>query len=156
MTGADAITAERAAARVRAIYTDAAAWALYEDALPTLAELTKSGWTQVVLSNHVPELRLMMNGLGLAPYIAALFNSAETGVEKPHPDAFRQVLETLPSGCTTWMIGDSLKADVLAAESAGIDAILVRSAHPQAKRCCQSLTLACDILRTTRGPEVTT
>lgn len=37
-------------------------------------------------------------------------------------------------------------SDMLGAEAASMNAILVRSAHPQAKRCCQSLTDALTIL----------
>ena len=37
-----------------------------------------------------------MQHLGLTSRIAYLFNSAETGYEKPHPRAFQIALETLP------------------------------------------------------------
>jgi FMN phosphatase YigB (HAD superfamily) len=38
------------------------------------------------------------------------------------------------------MIGDSVHADVVGAEAAGMTAVLVRSTHPRAKRCCKNLT----------------
>lgn len=146
VTEADAGTAERVARRVPGIYADPSTWALYPDTIAVLDSLRRSGWTQVVLSNHVPELSSILAGLGLSPFFGRTFNSAETGVEKPHPAAFRQVLDTMPTGGQVWMIGDSLAADVLPAEALGMHAILVRAEHPQAPRCCRSLTNALGVL----------
>lgn len=151
VTETDAGTAERVARRVPGIYADPTSWAVYPDTIAVLDSLQRAGWTQVVLSNHVPELSSILAGLGLSRFFARTFNSAQTGVEKPHPDAFRQVLETMPTGGPVWMVGDSLEADVLPAEALGLRAILVRTEHPRAPRCCQSLTRALDLL--TRGPQ---
>ena len=146
LTQADAGTAALVARRVRDAYTSPTSWSLYGDTRPVLDALSRAGWVQLVLSNHVPELSAICTTLGLSPYFARIFNSAETGVEKPHPRAFRQVLDVVPYGSPVWMVGDSLQADVLAAEAAGIKAILVRSVHPQAERCCLSLTDALAML----------
>lgn len=53
-----------------------------------LSELRKRGWRHVVLSNDVPELGAIMTHLGLDGLIEATVNSAQTGYEKPHPEAF--------------------------------------------------------------------
>jgi len=140
LTQADASAAMSAARGVRAIYTDPTAWELYPDVHPVLDALASLGWVQVVLSNHVPELPKILDGLGISRYIARTFNSAETGVEKPNPEAFRQVLQLVPSGSRVWMVGDSVNADVLGAEAVGVNAILARGEHPRASRCCQSLS----------------
>jgi len=130
----------RAMAReARAVYTDPARWALYDDTLPALALLSARGWRHVVLSNHVPELRAIVRHLGLAPHLAGLFNSAETGYEKPHPRAFEIVLQRFPGARRVWMIGDSLAADVEGARRVGIPAILVRKRHEGVEYCCDSL-----------------
>jgi putative hydrolase of the HAD superfamily len=147
LTGADTGVATKVAARIRAIYAEPSSWTLYDDALPALQAFAKAGWTQLVLSNHVPELPAIIEALGLGPYLARIFNSADTGIEKPNQLAYRLVLAGLPPDAPAWMIGDSLQSDVLAAEAAGMNAVLVRSTHPLAKRCCASLTEAFDLLR---------
>ena len=65
------------------------------------------------------------------PHLAAIFNSAQTGYEKPHPQAFRNVLAWLPEPEAVWMIGDNYTADVLGAQAVGLPGILVRETHPE-------------------------
>ena len=146
LTQGDEIVSTRAARRVREFYTDPCSWELYADVCPVLDAFARTGWKQVVLSNHVPELPLILDGLGLSRYLVRIFNSAVTGVEKPNPIAYRQVLEIVPNGSSVWMVGDTFSADVLGAEAAGMNAILVRSVHPLAKRSCRSLTETLAIL----------
>ena len=92
-----------------------------------------------MLSNHVPELSGLVRGLGLDGRIFRIFNSAETGHEKPHPEAYRTVLGSLVDPESVWMVGDSVRADVLGAERAGIPAVLVRRFHPDAARYSEDL-----------------
>lgn len=114
-------------AHVRAAYLDPAGWQVYDDALPTLEALNRRGWQQVILSNHVPELPALVDQLGLGPLVSAVYTSAALGVEKPHPAAFRAVLDAVPMHAQAWMIGDSLRADVGGAAAVGLPAILVRT-----------------------------
>lgn len=137
--GIGALRAQRMARQVRRIYPDPTYWRLFEDTLPGLQQLSTEGWTHVMLSNHAPELRAILRQLRLEGYFAAILNSAETGYEKPHPQAFRQVLAALGSPSRIWMIGDSTTADIAGAEAVGIPGILVRRHHPQATYCCQEL-----------------
>lgn len=127
------------AARVRSVYTDVAEWRLYDDTKDTLRELLEEGWHHAILSNHVPELPSLIEGLGLGSLICCIVNSAETGFEKPHPRAFHAVLAALEDPSEVWMIGDSINADVLGAESVGLRAILVRSEDVRALRRAESL-----------------
>jgi putative hydrolase of the HAD superfamily len=138
--GVEAGRAQALARRVRAEYIDLANWHMYEDTLPTLQSLCARGWRHAVLSNHVPELGDILRHLGLEAYFTHLFNSAITGYEKPHPEAFRLALATLGPVASVWMIGDNPQADVAGAEAMGIPAILVRKSHPQAPRFCPDLT----------------
>jgi putative hydrolase of the HAD superfamily len=137
--GLDEALAQAVARRFRAVYLNLDRWRLFDDVLPTLDALSAQGWTHVILSNHVPELGDIVRHLGLTSRIAFVFNSAETGYEKPHPRAFQIALETLPDVETAWMIGDSFAADVQGAELVGIPAILVRRSHSDAGRYCESL-----------------
>ena len=139
--GADEGSAREMAKAVRGEYLVPERWRLYDDAFPALEELSSRGWGHVLLTNHVPELGEILGHLGLDRRFRGIYNSAETGYEKPHPEAFRCVLEDLPSTDTVWMIGDSLEADVRGAEAAGIPAILVRRRRGGAERYyCTDLT----------------
>ena len=123
------ITASRAAClagEVRPAFVAPGDWHLFEDTIPTLAALSAKGWKQMILSNHVPELPVLVEHLGLGGHISRIFNSAETGYEKPHPSAFRNVLDVIGAADAVWMAGDSVAADVRGAEAVGIPAILVR------------------------------
>jgi putative hydrolase of the HAD superfamily len=137
--GLDEDRARVLARQFRTVYLNLDRWRLFDDVLSTLDALSAQGWTHAILSNHVPELGDMVRHLGLASRIAYVFNSAETGYEKPNPRAFQIALEALPDVETVWMIGDSFTADVQGAERLGIPAILVRRSHPDAGRYCESL-----------------
>jgi len=132
--------AKAMARKVRPVYTDLERWRLFDDVLPTLGRLAERGWSHVILSNHVPELHQIVEHLRLSPYLDKVFNSAELGYEKPHPQAFQIVLESLPHTENIWMVGDNIKADVIGAKAAGIPAILVRKYSKEAEFYCESLT----------------
>jgi len=127
---------------VRSAYCDPARWRVFEDVQPALAELSSQGWRHVVLSNHVPELPLIVAALGMAGHFDYIVTSAETGVEKPNALAFAGILDRLPCGSTAVMIGDSYEADIVGARNAGIDAILVRRPDERAARFAATL---CDL-----------
>jgi putative hydrolase of the HAD superfamily len=129
----------RLARAVRRHYLDPAHWHLFDDTLPCLDNLRAQGWRHVVLSNHVPELPELIAALGLSPYIDRVFNSADTGYEKPHPEAFRNVIGSLGTCAKICMVGDNLQADIEGAQAAGLRAILVRSRHPGSGVCCDGL-----------------
>ena len=124
---------------MRPTYLNPDRWRLFDDTLTALEALTGDGWRHVILSNHVPELSGLVEGLGLSGRFERIFNSALTGYEKPHPQAFRLVLEAFPDAGPRWMIGDSLRADVRGAEAVGIPAVLVRRYHADAERCAEAL-----------------
>jgi putative hydrolase of the HAD superfamily len=137
--GQPADEAHRLALAVRSHYLDPEYWRLFDDTLPCLEVLKAQGWRHMVLSNHVPELPELMEALGLSRHIDRIFNSADTGYEKPHPQAFRNVIESLGTRTTAWMVGDNLKADIEGAHAAGLRAILIRSKHPVTGVCCDGL-----------------
>jgi putative hydrolase of the HAD superfamily len=113
-------------------------WELFDDTLPTLGRLSEAGWKHAILSNHVPELRQIVAGLGLDEVVDFISCSAETGFEKPHAQAFASVLDSLRP-TEAWMVGDNVVADVLGAEAVGIPAVLVRRPDPRAARYAESL-----------------
>ena len=144
--GVDPPTARRLAVEVRRAYVDPRHWRLFDDATPALRELSSRGWAHLILSNHVPELPEILGNLGLARHLLEVFNSAESGYEKPHPWAFDGVLATVAGAEAAWMVGDSLAADVRGAEAVGLPAILVRSAKRGTRYHCTDLYGIADIV----------
>ena len=128
MTGNGVSTADakRLLPLIRETYLDIRTWHLYMDTVRTLKKAVSLGYANHILSNHVPELRMIVDGLGLEAYFEQVITSAETGYEKPNPNAFRAVLDQLGSSDSVCMIGDSYAADVQGARACGMDAILVR------------------------------
>lgn len=125
--GIDGASARRLASLVRERYTDArAGWRVFDDTVPALRSLSEHGWRHVILSNHVPELGQIVDGLDLGGYIEEVLCSAVTGYEKPHPEAFAAGLRLRRRGEPVWMVGDNPHADVEGAERAGIPGLLVR------------------------------
>jgi HAD superfamily hydrolase (TIGR01549 family) len=123
-----------------------AGWDVYEDTVPTLDRLRAAGWRHVILSNHVPELSAIVENLGLTTLVDAVVNSAETGYEKPHPEAFAIARRVAGEPEQLWMVGDNPIADVEGARSAGIQALLVRGAAGA------TLAAAADAISRTPGP----
>jgi len=113
---------------VRPAYIDPGSWKVYDDTFQCLEQLRSEGWRHVILSNHVPELAQIVDCLRLSPYIDRIFNSAETGYEKPHPHAFQYVMESLQPYTSIWMLGDNPVADIEGARAGGMNALLVRAA----------------------------
>jgi putative hydrolase of the HAD superfamily len=134
--GVPAAEAAVLARQFPARYTALKRWRLFPDVLPALTALAAEGWRHVLLTNHVPELPGIVDHLGLTPHLHSLFNSAQTGYEKPHPQAFRNVLDHIGAADAVWMIGDNPTADVAGAEALGIPAILARTDDPRAARRC--------------------
>ncbi len=107
---------------------------MFDDTVPALARLSGSGWSHIVLSNHVPELVDLVDGLGLARHLEHVLTSARIGYEKPHPEAFRAALHACGNPRNVWMVGDNPLADVAGAEAVALPAILVRRAGAATRR----------------------
>lgn len=137
--GIDIELAKKISIDTRYEYLDRQRWQVFEDVVPCLEKLRASGWRQVILSNHVPELEALVRELELLEYFDRVYTSALIGFEKPHPAAFDIVLNDLPASSKKVMIGDNYYADVEGATNAGIDAILVRKSNALAKVFHQSL-----------------
>jgi putative hydrolase of the HAD superfamily len=134
-----------AVSRVRSHYCDPTRFSLFADTVDALGRLKNGGWSLVILSNHVPELPSIVDGLGLRPLIDEVFTSGATGYEKPHPEAFALALgEESPSRC--FMVGDNPEADVLGAERIGLPGILVRSESAAVKRSVPDLSAAARLI----------
>ena len=98
-----------------------------------------AGWTQAIVSNHCPELESLVDGLGIGGFFDKVYSSVCTGYEKPHPRAIGLALEHFEVD-VAWMIGNSAKSDIGAADAAGIPSVLVVRDGPtplvDARRWC--------------------
>jgi HAD superfamily hydrolase (TIGR01549 family) len=102
---------------------------LFADVLPTLAALQARGYLLGIVTNRVwggEPFYEDLRAIGLLEYFdpSAIAISADLGIRKPNPRMFEHVLEFLHvSPWETAMVGDSLSADILGAQSLGIYAI---------------------------------
>jgi putative hydrolase of the HAD superfamily len=126
-THVDGEAARALAAQVRDRYTDAVSWTVYPDTKAALDSLSRSGWVHVLLSNHVPELPSLVAALGLAGHFSAILSSANLGYEKPRTECFAAAVSHLPNVKRVVVIGDSHSADMVGANAAGFEGILVRT-----------------------------
>jgi len=131
--------AEQLAYAAQARFIDLETWALYDDTIPVLMNLYEQGWKHIIVSNHVPELNIIAEHLGLASRVSSIINSAWVGYEKPHPEIYKLALEKTDGASNVWMIGDNIHADVLGAQQVGISSILVRNQDDRAKYQFQDL-----------------
>ncbi len=122
---------------VRRQYLRPDTWHLYDDTCDALSRLSDRGYAHVLLTNHVPELPRMLEVMGIAAQFVRIFNSAATGVEKPHPRAYANVIAF--TGPEAVMIGDNPRADFAGARAAGLEAILVRRQTPGIEPFCADL-----------------
>ena len=100
-----------------------------DDVVPALEALRARGLKIVVVSNANGTLRAHLDRLGLTPRFDVVLDSADEGVEKPHPRFFEIALEK--SGATretTIHIGDLYYVDVMGARNAGLRGVLLDEA----------------------------
>ncbi len=153
--GVETSLAKRMGREVRVAYAGAKQWRLYDDIIPALTQLFRASWTHLLLSNHVPELSEILDRLQINTFFAQVFNSAETGYEKPHLKAYQAVLEAAEDAESVWIVGDSVIAAIAGAAAAGIPGILVRKHHADAMYQCDGLSQVNQILEREPQPKVT-
>lgn len=105
-------------------------WFADPEAVPVLRTLSNRGLRLAMLSNatHDPLIQRLVDRLGFRPWLNPAFSSAKTGVRKPDPAAFSPILEAwdFPPAWTA-MVGDTLEADILGAQRAGMRTVWLRS-----------------------------
>jgi putative hydrolase of the HAD superfamily len=130
--GGDADAAQECALEMTRAWEQAANFELYEDVLPTLAELRKLGLKLGLVSNTGRDLDEFVTHHALE--VDAVLSSRAHGKTKPHASIFRAVLDRLgvaPGEAA--MVGDSLEDDVEGARALGLRAVLVDrdDRHPE-------------------------
>ena len=97
---------------------------LYDDALPTLAELRRRGYALGLLSNTSRDLDAFVAHHSID--VDAVLTSGAHGKTKPHASIFLRMLDLLPSDPEeTLMVGDSVEDDIDGARAVGMRAVLL-------------------------------
>ncbi len=133
------VTPEQVGPALRALYAASQAhWLLEDDTIPTLTALRTAGYKLAILSNagDDEDVQTLVDKARLRPYFDLVLTSAACGVRKPNPRIFTLALERLglePGQAA--MVGDTLGADILGAQNAGLYSIwLTRRADTPANR----------------------
>ena len=106
-------------------------WYLEEDAISTLKTLKSRGYRLGLISNTSDDNNVqgIVNRWGIRPFFETIVTSAALGIRKPDMRIFQVALDHFqvqPEAAV--MIGDSLDADILGANQAGIYSIWIT--HP--------------------------
>ena len=98
--------------------------------IPVLRELAGQGMRLGMLSNATDDclIQRLVDRLGFRPWLDPALSSAGTGIRKPDPAAFAPLLSAwnLPPQ-TVVMVGDTLEADILGAQRAGLRHVWIRA-----------------------------
>jgi len=137
--GHGAISLEELRPALRSLYAASQAhWTLEEDTLPTLQALQAAGYTLGIISNagDDEDVQTLVDKTGMRPYFDFVLSSAACGVRKPNPRIFTLALERAGLAASeAAMVGDTLGADILGAQNAGIYSIwLTRRADTPANQ----------------------
>jgi putative hydrolase of the HAD superfamily len=130
--GGDADGARACAVEMTHAWAQAENFELYEDVLPTLAELRRLGLAIGLVSNTGRDLDAFVAHHGLD--VDAAISSGAHGKTKPHESIFRAALERIgvdPHEAA--MVGDSPEDDVEGARALGMRGLLVdrEGRHPE-------------------------
>lgn len=114
------------AERVLELDTDPSMYAFFPETEETLRALRARGLKLGIISNHEWELPEMIEAMGIVPLLDGIVTSARAGYRKPHPAIFAIALEQLRlDPATTLYVGDEVRADIVGARRAGLDAALI-------------------------------
>jgi putative hydrolase of the HAD superfamily len=108
------------------LFARAECWRLFDDSVPILETLKKSGYRLAIISNWDHRLFSIVEQLGLSGYFESVIASSAVGIAKPGAGIFRKALETLKvEAAQSLHIGDSLTDDYQGATAVGMQAVLL-------------------------------
>ncbi len=103
--GVDGSLAGELAGRVREQFLKPHRYRVDPAARAALTTVAAAGWTNMVMSNHVPELEQILADLGLLELMEAVYTLARTGYEKPNRLAFLGPYRDTGEPERVWMVG---------------------------------------------------
>jgi putative hydrolase of the HAD superfamily len=109
-----------------AVFSDPAAYRLFDDVRPALRALAGRGLKLGVISNFEPWLERVLELEGVRDCFAALAISGVLGVAKPAPGIFQAALDAAGVPARACLhVGDSPEADVAGARGVGMVPVLI-------------------------------
>lgn len=103
-------------------------WKVEADAIDTLATLREAGFPMGILSNAADDqdVQTLVDRAKLRGYVDFVLSSAACGIRKPNPRIFQIALEHWDfEPAEVAMVGDTLGADILGAQHAGLYSVWV-------------------------------
>lgn len=132
--------AQKAASLVRKNIKNIESYTLYPDAFETLEKSLKMEYKNVLLSNNYPDLIEVLDKLNLTKYFDKIIVSANYGCDKPRKELF-DIAKALYPNEEYIMVGDSITADIVGGNNAGMKTILVHKGYDEKSDfCAESLT----------------
>jgi putative hydrolase of the HAD superfamily len=137
--GHSQVTPEMLRPALKSLYAVSQAhWKPEADALPTLEMLHQAGYRMAIISNagDDDDVQTLVDNAGIRNYFDFVLTSAACGIRKPNPRIFELALKRWGiSHKRAAMVGDTLGADILGANNAGVYSIWVtRRADTAANR----------------------
>lgn len=106
---------------------DAAARDSIRQARPVLDELRRRGYSMVLVSNFYGNVTRVLESYDLLQYFPDIIESAVVGIRKPDPRIFVLGVEALGLPASqVLVVGDSLRKDIIPAESLGCQTAWVK------------------------------
>ena len=104
-------------------------WQPEADALPALEALRKRGFRLGLISNAADDadVQTLVDKADIRPYFDQILTSAAMGIRKPDPRIFQPLIKGwgfAPERIV--MVGDTLGADILGAQNAGLHSIWIK------------------------------
>jgi putative hydrolase of the HAD superfamily len=107
-------------------FAEAAAWRLYDDAVPALEGLASRGLSLAIISNWDERLRPLLQQFRLDRYFETIVVSCEVGFAKPSGVIFEHASRRIGVPPAQILhVGDSIAEDVRGAEAAGFHSVLI-------------------------------
>ena len=105
---------------------DAQARACIAEALPVL-EILSARYPLMLVSNFYGNVNSVLRGYGIRHFFKGIIESAVVGVRKPNPTLFKLGVDALElAAADVLVVGDSLKKDILPAESLGCQVLWLK------------------------------
>lgn len=98
----------------------------YAETHAVLTALQADGYSVAVCSNWDWDIDHIIDDLGIADVVDAIFSSAQIGVRKPHPAFFTRILDRLElASDETLFVGDTWETDISGAVGVGMSAVWI-------------------------------
>lgn len=145
--GANSDKAAKAAALVRENIKKIENYTLYPDTIKALEKSIKKGYKNAILSNNYPDLIEVLDKLNITKYFDNIIVSANYGFDKPRKELF-DIAKSLYPNEDYIMVGDSVSADIIGGNNAGMKTVLVHKGYNNnADYCCDDLMSIFDKLK---------